>query len=164
MRNGLRATASGVKNFFSFGGTNAKVNKGNVILHGDQSSGKKAELISKLFLGLALQSTPYGLIPNTVSAIRQGRRRYKELRNMTTQLVQVLTALGMSPGGVDQIVVAIRTESSATLSLSKRDEELVRNYFDDIANAAVAQGIDPSLIAVLLVDVRAEVGQGAIHI
>ncbi|TDU31089.1 hypothetical protein DFR24_0447 [Panacagrimonas perspica] len=160
MRNGARATYAGVKHFFSFGGTNKRVDKGNAVLHGNQSAAKKAEVISQLFLAMAIRSSPIGLAGNTLSSIKAGRRKYKELKNMLPQLTQTLTALGVSPGGVQQILQAIRGGSA--LNLSNHDEQIIAGDFDTLANAAVAQGVSPDVIRSILVDVRHELGTGTI--
>lgn len=162
MRNGAKATYAGVKHFFSFGGTNKRVDHGNAVLRGNQPAAKKAEVISQLFLAMAIRSSPIGLVGNTLSSIKHGRRKYKEMKTMLPQLTQTLTALGVSPGGVQQIVQAIR--SGSPLNLNNRDEQIIAGDFDTLANAAVAQGVSPDVIRSILVEVRDDVGTGAVSI
>lgn len=160
MRDGAKATYAGVKHFFSFGGTNKRVDKGNAVLRGNLPASKKADVISQLFLAMAIRSTPIGLVGNTLSSIKQGRRKYKEMKTMLPQLSQTLMALGVSPGGIQQIVQAIR--SGSPLNLNHRDEQIITGDFDALANAAVAQGISPDVIRSILVEVRDDMGTGTI--
>lgn len=163
MGNKLHATGSGLKKFFSFRGTNMRVDNGNAVLHGDKKVAEKAKIISQLFLAMAIRSTPIGLMGNTIGAIKHGRRRYKELKTMTPQLVQTLTAIGVSPGGINQLVLAIRTNSVAALNLSDHDRNLIAGDLDHLANVAIAQGIDASVIQDILMEIRRDVGTGEIN-